>query len=252
MKRFTASHLLAVLLVVNAVAWTGAFAQDPTGPLDTPEISTVQVISSGLWTMHTSDTEIWFTPPDLFKPEWSDVAFEVVVEFCRAMNLHKYTKADGTPGEYWDPYGTVDDADGAALAEVLFTGQMMTYPWQVSVPKDDVGVPTTTLERAFLRVVLKNLDTKNNQLTDAEWMDPKKRLGVMMTASGYVDLPEGPEIFRMVDSSFYIFSRKGVVTVLAEDDYYMWTMRGDTSLEWPRDQDPRDQVDPGEDPVVGE
>ena len=234
MKKPLRFAVVAVAIAAGLVTPQLLPAQDATEP--GPEEPVVEVISSGLWKMNLSEKEISFTPPDLFKPEWSNIEFDVFVHFCRAMSTVTGER-DGEPFSYDDPYGTVPDEEGKQLAEQLFTGRMTQYPWTVTYEKEDALIPRTHLERSFLRVVLKNLDTKNTELTDAQWADPKQRLGIVMNASGFVEIPEGPEIFRMVDTSFHIFSRKGVVTVLSEDDYYMWTLRGDTSLTWPRDQE---------------
>jgi len=234
-KRALQQVAFAVLLVLGAselAQLTVAIAQDP--PAD-PE-PTVTSISSGLWTMHKNEKEVWFTPPDHFKPEW-DVWFSTHVTFCRAQQKETHTRPDGTTFVSDNSYESVPDEEGETLSAEMFTGRMTKYPWVASREKDDPGIPRTQIERNFLKMILDKLDAKNSELTDEEWADPYKRLGVAMHVDGHIEFEEGPEIFKMIGTAFYLFPRKGTLTVLAEDDYYMWTLKGDTSLTWPRDQD---------------
>jgi hypothetical protein len=166
----------------------------------------------------------------------ADAEFDVLVRFCRAMQTITGER-DGEPFSYDDPYGDVPEEEGEQLAQTLFSGRLTRYPWASAAEAEDQAIPRTELERSFLRLVIRQLEATNDQVSAADWSDPKNRLGVAMDASGYVEITEGEQIFKMVDTRFFIFPRGGKLTILCEDDFYTWTLRGDQSEEWPRDQD---------------
>lgn len=207
-----ASFILAAVVMFGFLA---VFAQDEPTPT-----------ALGMFVMHTDADAVWFTPP----ASLPDVEYDVTVTFCRASQPMPTEEAP----DYTEPYGMVPAEEGEALAAELFTGRIVPYPWMAATAKEDGAIPRTQLERTFLKLVLSQLEAKNDLVTDAAWLDPRNRLGVAMTASSFVEPEEGATVYRMLETTFYLFPRGGQLTILAEDDLSTWTLSGDTSLEWPR------------------
>lgn len=239
---------VGILLLLVMTGWK-TLAQETNDPGAAEPAAEPASYQAGLWTMKVTDAAVWFEPPEMILGH-PDTEFDVLVRFCRALQPKSGTHQDGTPWTYDEPYGDVPKEEGEQLAQTVFSGRLTAYPWTSAGEAEDVAVPRTVLERSFLRLVIRQLEARNDEVSDQDWADPKNRLGVSMHASGFVEILEGEQIFKMVDTQFFIFPRKGKLTILCEDDYYTWTLRGDQSEQWPRDQDRPSSEDPTN-PAVG-
>jgi len=233
-KRIPAWAAFAAVVWATLVGIYGpdVVAQDPTGPVP----PSTQVTNVGAFKMNQDATSVWFTPPQEFVP-YPLTEYDVMVTFCRAEVDKTIPDPQGGPDKTITlEYQKVPDAEGKTLATTMFQGRLVPYPWVAATKTPDGGVPRTNFERTFLHLVLKNLEAANDQVTDADWADPKKRLGVTIAVSGYVEHATGAEVYRMVDTYLHLFPRKGVTKIVVEDDVTTMTIVGTDGLTWPRGQ----------------